>query len=202
MSVTETNVKYLPKRVRIIADDNPESPRQWDNVGKMVCWHRRYNLGDEQPRESAGEFLRNLAAEHVKANDVDRISDEHIARILDKHFIILPLFLMNHSGLSISTSSATFRACDSAGWDWGQVGIIYCTKERGISECTTVENAENYLRGEVKTYDKYLTGDVYGFIVEALDYESGDWEEIESCWGFYGDNPRENVWPNILRMRN
>lgn len=74
---------------------------------------------------------------------------------------------------------------------------MYCTKERGIAECGSVENAERNLRLEVETYDQYLTGDVYGCVVEALNYtaaEEGtdDWETINSCWGFYGSNPRTN----------
>ena len=32
-------------------------------------------------------------------------------------------------------------------------------------------------------YDQYLTGDVWGYVIE--DSES---HEIESCWGFYGED--------------
>ena len=34
---------------------------------------------------------------------------------------------------------------------------------------------------EVKTYDQYLTGDVWGYIIED---DSG--EVLDSCWGFFG----------------
>jgi hypothetical protein len=27
------------KILRIFADENPESPREWDNFGKMICFH-------------------------------------------------------------------------------------------------------------------------------------------------------------------
>jgi len=37
------------------------SPRDWDNMGHMVCWHSRYNLGDEQRRDDVNEWLRELA---------------------------------------------------------------------------------------------------------------------------------------------
>lgn len=42
--------------------------------------------------------------------------------------------------------------------------------------------AEKYLKSEVETYDQYLTGDVYGYVIE--DKEG---EELDSCWGFYGE---------------
>ena len=35
-------------RIRIMPDYDPSSPREWDNLGIMICSHRRYNLGDEQ----------------------------------------------------------------------------------------------------------------------------------------------------------
>ena len=38
------------------------------------------------------------------------------------------------------------------------------------------------LNGEVETYDQYLTGDIYGF--KEVDSEGN---EVDSCWGFYGD---------------
>lgn len=171
-------------------DSDPESPREWDNVGTMVCWHRRYNLGDEQPKESPSEWIRNLAADHVKAYDAELIPDEHIQRILDKHFIILPLYLYDHSGLSMSCSAF------SCPWDSGQVGYIYCTKERALAECSTIEKATEYLRNEVETYSQYLAGDVYGFeLVETTVCEhcGEESEEIlDSCCGFYGSDPKTN----------
>jgi hypothetical protein len=35
----------------------------------------------------------------------------------------------------------------------------------------------------VQTYDDYLTGNVWGFIIEDEDEENGG----DSCWGFIGD---------------
>lgn len=38
------------KRYAIIMkyDQDPINPREYDNLGTMVCWHPRYNLGDKQ----------------------------------------------------------------------------------------------------------------------------------------------------------
>ncbi len=33
-------------RLKIENDDWADSPREWDNLGHMICWHRNYNLGD------------------------------------------------------------------------------------------------------------------------------------------------------------
>ena len=40
---------------------------------------------------------------------------------------------------------------------------------------------------EIETYDQYLEGDIWGYIVF-----DEDGEEIDSCWGFYGDDIDKN----------
>lgn len=192
MAVTEENVKWLPKRVRIEQDCEPMSPRDWDNVGRMVCWHRRYNLGDEQPQESSREWLRNLAADKVNATDADLIPSEHIERILKKHFVILPLYLFDHSGI---TMRCTPFSCP---WDSGQVGYIYAEKDKLRKEQIPEDRWELILRQEVETYDHYLTGAVYSYVVEALDYETGEYEVIDSCCGFFGHDIDENGMADAL----
>lgn len=161
-------------------DPDPLNPRtEYDcHVGTMVCWHRRYNLGDEQPKCSGPEFMRNLAADAVSANDADLIPDEHVQRILDKHFVILPLYLYDHGGITMSTGRF------SCHWDSGQVGWIYCTMKRARKEWTGTDDeirdqALNCLEAEVKSYDAYLTGRIYGYVIE-----DEDGENIDSCWGF------------------
>ena len=177
-------------RVRIVQDNDPESPREWDNVGTMVCWHSRYNLGDEQPSGDGSDYLRELAADYVAANDPEDIPDEHVQRILDKYFLILPLYLFDHSGLHISTGGF------SCPWDSGQVGYIYCEKSHGIAEYGDEDKALEGLQEEVATYDDYLSGNVYGFVIEECETcetcENEEWEHVDSCFGFYGYDPDKN----------
>lgn len=177
--------------MRLHLDDNPESPREWDNLGTMVCWHRKYRLGDtydkrgklpyDPARYSPDEYMRALAADLVSASDADAIPDEHIERILDKHTERLPLYLYDHSGLAMSTSGF------SCPWDSGQVGFIYVTRAQIIAEYgddtpASRERARKCMIGEVETYDQFLRGDVYGYTIEDA---AGD--IVDSCWGFYGD---------------
>lgn len=148
--------------VNIFYDTDPESPREWDNFGVMICSHRNYTLGDEQ----------------FNADDYDGWDDlaKHL-REEQKAVIILPLGLYDHSGITMYVGDSHDR------WDGGQVGFIYCTREQVDNEFDgDMERAEQCLRGEVKTYDQYLVGDVYGFTI----VNPKDGEEIDSCWGFYG----------------
>ena len=49
-------------RIGLYHDDDPLHPRdEYDNFGTMVCWHSRYNLGDEQPGGSPQEWRESLA---------------------------------------------------------------------------------------------------------------------------------------------
>ena len=51
--------QQLPYTLFILDDDIPESPREGGGCfGKMVCWHRRYNLGDEHDYSEPRDFLR------------------------------------------------------------------------------------------------------------------------------------------------
>jgi len=175
----------------------------------MVTWHDRYNLGDDRPSDDSATWMRDLAAELVNAEDAELIPDDHVRAILDKHVVMLPLYLMDHSGLSMSVGGF------SCPWDSGQVGYIYCTlKDARVNwmnadaqwdtvltdhenkPITMREYTDRVLRGEVETYDQDLRGDVYGFVLETGETsETGggvEWEQGDSCFGFYGTDPAEN----------
>lgn len=158
-------------QVRIMQNQDCESPREWDNLGTMYCEHSRYTLGDKD-----AEDPRDL-------NQGD--------------FISLPLYLYDHSGLTINTTGF------SCPWDSGQVGVIFITLERirkeyGVKRISKKmrERVIKYLIGEVETYDQYLTGDIYGFSIEEIKKctkcKEEHTEHIDSCWGFYGSDPKEN----------
>jgi len=163
---------------KIHHDDDPMNPRNdWDNLGTMMCWHRRYTLGDVQlPR--------------------DWTPDEWLKENAPKGSIILELYLYDHSGITMSTGAF------SCGWDSGQVGVIVATPEK-IREWFMVkritkkvrEQAEACLVSEVEVYDHMLTGAVYGYTIEKSDdcetCHKPELEELDSCWGFFGHDAIE-----------
>ena len=156
-------------KLRVVQDSNGDSPREWDNLGTMVCFHNRYDLGDKHSYD-ADDY--SGWAEMKKA-----ILEEE-----GRGTVILPLYLYDHSGISMSTGAFSCR------WDSGQVGFILANKKSILAEFggkivtkKLRERVEGILEGEVQTYTNYLEGDVYGFIIED---EEG--ENIDSCYGFYG----------------
>ena len=156
---------YNTYKINIIQDIDPESPREWDNLGNMVCFHKRYTLGDKHNLDidSLPEFLKNK--------------------------IYLPIYMYDHSGITIKTSPYNCQ------WDSGQVGYIYATKEAIKKEFNCKNLTKNILdkvykmlESEVDIYDKYLTCEVYGYEIfdNVEDFK-------DSCYGYY-DTPEELFW--------
>lgn len=162
MSNTVETFEHAGYTIKIELDlSDHESPRDWEcNVGTMVCWHNRYNLGDSQPKKSPQEYLEDLQADYEKDS-----------------LIILPLYLYDHSGITMNTSGF------SCPWDSSQVGYIYTTKENAIKQIgkdLTIQEIENILKSEVEVYDQFLRGEVYGYVIEDINGS-----HVDSCWGFY-----------------
>ena len=195
--------------ISIYYDEDAQSPRDWDNLGTMVCWHRRYDIGDEQPRQSLPVYLARLVndlyRDDYKAHRLYRESDEcwddlyamseswiehrwhhddaeRLLNAISPKAVILPLYLYDHGGITMNT---TGFHCP---WDSGQVGFIYASAEsvrheygaKRVSQKLR-EKVEGTLRAEVAAYDDYLRGNVYGYVIE----KGG--EKIDTCWGFLGD---------------
>lgn len=304
-------------RLRILYDRLPESPRSWDNLGIMVCWHRRYDLGDRHNfcdsydlfqsliRDVLDKTIMKEMIDFVKSGKAERLNlvynksskewelrtyyqkwyvyhtfpapldyqDDSLVdmiidtmgiadllRFLEKYYVILPVYLYDHTVQRISTGSFVGRAVH-AEWDSGQVGWIYCSKQRFIDETgysknelfstdtkrkpavkerVKIANRSDYgqvikitnnkividfdhnkipvaksqenivtvdineitevlsnqaikmLESEIEIYDQYINGEVYGYELEEekVCHYCGhaEYEHIDSCYGFYGDD--------------
>jgi len=174
MEAIET-IKKLNYKLEIFQDESPSNPREDDNLGTMICFHRRYNLGDKHEYNSDNYSGWNEMKKAIQK---------------DKTCIILPLYLYDHGGITISTEPFSCK------WDSGQVGWIVVSKEKvrkeyGVKYITWIvrEMVKRSLEAEVKTYDQYLTGDVYGYRISKItkcELGHEHEEELDSCWGFYG----------------
>lgn len=49
-------------------DEYAESPRKWDNLGRMICFHSRYSLGDKHDYRDPIDFLRDAYAHAISDN--------------------------------------------------------------------------------------------------------------------------------------
>jgi len=163
--------------LNIFQDMSPESPREWGNLGTMMCFHKRLTLGDDHNIEPD-----NYASFEEMIKDNSDIGD-----------VTLPLYLYNHGDLSISTEPFNCR------WDSGQIGYITVSKDKLIKEFGTcmpeTHKIVTYLENEVKVYDQYLRGETYGYTItkeETCSLGHVHKEELDSCWGFFGTDLAEN----------
>lgn len=153
--------------LKIIPDENPLNPRtDCDHLGIMLCWHRRYSLGDSHSYDTPQDFAESAAAKDM--------------------FVCLPVYLLDHSGLYVSVNDFN----DS--WDSGQLGFIYCTKQDAQkwfnNTDVTEDEIKKELTAEVEEYNDYLNGAWYGFLIEGLDGEVED-----SCGGFRYDGSMKKL---------
>lgn len=174
MSEPIRTVKHEDHTIKVYLDDIAESPREWDNLGTMICFHRSYNLGDQNFFETPQDLTK-----WSKRRDV----------------ISLPLFLYDHSGITMNT---TGFHCP---WDSGQVGWIYVErkkvreefKKKRISKKLRSKIVE-ILRAEVGIYDSYIRGNVFGYEIEDKD---GD--DIDSCWGYFSYDHMIEDAKNVIK---
>ncbi len=182
--------------IKVEQDDFAESPREWDNLGTMTCWHRRHILGDVDAIRAgidSEQFWFDLAGIDDNGEEGDL---ERAKKIAWEKNIILPLYLYDHSGITMNTGGFSCQ------WDSGQVGWIHISLENVRREyrwkrVTKARRAqiEKYLTGEVETYDNYLTGNVYWFNIEREDPDS-EMVDVDSCSGIYGD-PKDSMYAEI-----
>lgn len=179
-------------RITIKQDmDTALSPRDWEPIGRMVCLHKRYRLGDphdykEGQFNSWGDLKNHLIQEEGAA-------------------VMLPLYLYDHGGLALATTDFNDR------WDSGQAGFTYMDQATLADEFGgDRDKATRALVDEVERYSSYLQGDV--FLLEAAERSQADqrcphcgevvsstveWLPLESCTA-YGPADRENLLKALL----
>jgi hypothetical protein len=163
------------------------SPRDFDNLGTMVCSHKQYDLGDQQCNGDLNAYF--------ESKDIDQ---KEIA-------IMLPLWLYDHSGITMSCGDRVYPFNDQ--WDSGLVGFIFITKEKIKKEYDVkritkklLDKVTKSLKGEVHVYDLFISGEVYQYTkyeLKTCSFGDEHKEIIDSCGGFYGDLHESGLWEEL-----
>jgi hypothetical protein len=148
-------------------------PRGNDNLGKMYCLHKRYELGDKHPYKE----------------DMFTGWKDFLDTIMEDEGPIpwaRSIYMIDHSGIALSIRTS-FSDCDPGHWDSGQVGWAFITAKQMVKEYgpkwneKQLQDAANCVDIEVQEYSKWCEGEVYGYIVRDPEGKHQD-----SCWGFIG----------------
>lgn len=174
--------EYKNHEIEMFQDvGNPDPREDRDNLGRMVCFHKRYSIGDKH----------DLTSDMFKGWEGFK---NHLIK-KEKAVIILPVYMLDHSGISLKTEPFNDP------WDSGQIGYIYTTRDdilawygnKKVLTKTLRERATEILKCEVKALDQYLNGDVWGFCITGPTGES-----LDSCSGFYGEEYCKEEAQNLV----
>ena len=174
--------------LKIEQDNDPMNPRtDWDNITTMICFHKRYDLGDKTDYKSSqfeswGELKEQIESDY-------------------KVLMIKPLYMYDHSGITISTSPF---GCN---FDSGQIGWVFIDEKKlqyitGDSSGHNETNLEEYIDSDVKAYDHYLTGEVYQYTIyeiETCNLGHTHKNVVESCGSYFSEEECENVGKSVLQ---
>lgn len=163
--------------LRIIQDSYPESPRKWDNLGSFYT------------TKNNSYIEREITIEDF---DFGSDADSDTERLSKLGYIAIPVSVYDHSGWTVFTGVAN-------GWDSGCIGFYVVSREkiREYFECKRISKkllaqVKSILESEVKTFDHYIQGEVWGFEIIK------DGEYLDSCWGFYEEDDFETFQNHMM----
>lgn len=196
--------------ISIIYDMDSESPSNWDDNNLfLVGYDREFTVnapkvyrklpqGVTRSKEDKGytlfsqsELVRYFNPEKVcpmcEGDNIEARGNKHYCFNCEDTFDnvkelkpdvfneyhVFALSAYIHSGVRLYLG--TNKVCQ---WDSGSVGAVLVSKEEWKEESQAVKVAE----GLVESWNDYLSGNVYGYIIKD---ENGS--EVDSCYGYYGD---------------
>lgn len=156
-------------------DQWPLNPRENDCNYCTICYIRNRYLGSSK-YDNDMDFTNS-----------DDLND-YLAGLNDRRaeFVFVPLYAYVHSGVTIRTGSF------GDPWDSGCFGIAICTKEQVINafgnDTDWKQRAQDIIKGEIETYDKFLTGETYVYSIYLYNKETKEWTLENTCDGFYSND--------------
>lgn len=166
-------------QLTIDTDMYPSDPRcEEDNLGTMLSFADCY-YGDCNSSAEAKEQAAALCRKYGKSDEeIDELTFYEEMNFIAEHddILVLPLYILDHSGLSM----ATYR---QDAWDSSYAGFIYVEKDFFLSACPIKdterwkEYAKKTLLKEVETYSAYLEGSVY--IWDLIEYVKVTREDLK-----------------------
>lgn len=170
MNEIET-ISYKGHEINVYYDEDSESPRTWDNLSKIYSNSRRY----DPDNLDIDDLMREIGISEFPGF-------EAILNRMEHDYIAYRVCIVDHSWVSLSLDEPVPNPY--MGFDSGTFGIIAVSKEAVRREYKVKritkkirEKVEAIFEGELNALEKYINGEVYGYMI--------DKGEVDSCWGFY-----------------
>lgn len=209
-------------RVRAVRDDHPENPfKSWDSHWPMIVDYQgrghRFDtydnckgasLDDPIARFTDGQLIKHQGA-IIAAMDGDAADFATHKRDYRSDYNSMAALIRDYcsdalQAVSDSDKLATFAAlydllripnlCTSShGYsqgDYAELLIVATPEAQSEFGWKAGRPATSDMEGQANLYSAWAWGDVYGVVIER---KSGDeWTEIDSCWGYYGNDMDES----------
>lgn len=159
-------IKYRGHEIEIFYDEFCESPDDWGNDEVFLVYdHRDFRV-------------------KRKGFDPETIFDSLLKKKskFEGHWVF-PVYAYIHSGIiSLSLYKGSYPF--TCPWDTSFRGfvLVKCDTEIEKSYNEELETARKRAEGLIKTWNEYLSGEVYG-------YNS----EVGGCWNFYGEEGKKQM---------
>ena len=152
-------INYKDFQITIWEHEPAENPNDWNDNCFLLHKHRSFTVT------------------HTKFKIEDVIEDYETDKecIHENHWIV-PIQAYIHSGVVLQVG------CKEQGWDISFAGFVLAN----CNEYTTYEDAEAAAENLIKSWNEYLSGEVYEFTVENDEYD-------DCCGGYYGDRGIEEA---------
>lgn len=157
-----TEMKTRQLIVRIEHDDSPECPMDWCCQWRLHSFNRR-SIHNTDP----SEFFNDKGNPSI---GLRRKLSVGLAFMLDYYEHGQGAYSLAGEGMQCQWDTS-----DNAGiliWE-------HSPKEMGAK---TLEERAKDARNFLETYNNWMNGYVYGYIIETVDGE-----HVDSCWGYYSD---------------
>ncbi len=155
--------------------------------------HTHYIDADSEMQGEDG--IAEQMADELDLNEKLQLIDE------TGEIAMLPISMYDHSGITLWLGSTEGHPDDR--WDCSSIGFAYVEKSIAEKE-GMLDPGEEYnhdwkkwayamMGAEMKTYDQFVCGEVYGYIIEDEDGEEASDELLCGCWGYYGDQGKKDM---------
>lgn len=179
-----------------------ESPRHFDNLWTLLTMHRKYNLWDEtfeshwnSMKEDFAIFINNKYKILERESDY-YLSEKEFTKIwqyIDKYILYQLVSMTDHSWVYLNIWHPIDR------WDSWYVWYIFAHKNKikenfNIKKVSKefIDKTYKIFEWEIYTMNKYLSWEIYEYILESRYVTIVDWKEYftewdneDLCWWFY-----------------
>lgn len=189
-TLKEETINGITYRVRLVPDEISDGGPWGDDQDSAEGNYSRFitNTGRYMGSFGFGRKARVTLANYTQgAENLAEVMRNIRKSLPGKGWSLYPVNAYIHSGIALSLGRG-YPFDDP--WDSGLGGILCLRSDDPKGNFKARIRAEAY----VEYMNQALSGDVYGYIVDSLDLNDGNyqiresdrWDELDSCWGFYG----------------